>query len=215
MAILLSPTTQPVILEGVSWATYERLLADVDDSNALRCAYNQGTLEIMTPSFDHERLNRLLAELVAAIATGLDLDYEQAGSTTFKREDVGRGFEPDSCFYLAHAETVRGQRRIDLATDPPPDLVLEIDITHPSLDKLPIYAAVGVPEVWRYDGNRIVLYGLTTQGYEELNVSLGLAGVTCDELTALLELSGQLRRGSWVRHVQTWAQTHHSGPGNV
>jgi Uma2 family endonuclease len=212
MATLLSPTTQPVILEGVSWATYERLLADVDDSNALRCAYNQGTLELMTPSFDHERLNRLLAELVAAIAAGLDLDYEQAGSTTFKREDVGRGFEPDSCFYLAHAETVRGRRRIDLATDPPPDLVLEIDITHPSLDKLPIYAAVGVPEVWRYDGNRVVLYGLTTQGYEELNVSLVLAGVTCDELAALLELSGQLRRGAWVRHVQTWAQTHRSGP---
>ena len=117
-------------------------------------------------------------------------------------------------YTFAHVETVRGQRRIDLATDPPPDLVLEIDITHPSLDKLPLYAAVGVPEVWRYDGNRVVLYGLTTQGYEELGVSTILAGVTRDALTELIGLSTQLRRATWVRHVQTWAQTHHSGSGN-
>ena len=82
--------------------------------------FDQGTLELMAPSFDHERLNRLLAELVAAIATGLDLDYEQAGSTTFKREDISRGFEPDPVFYLEHVAAIRGHRRIDLATDPPP-----------------------------------------------------------------------------------------------
>jgi Uma2 family endonuclease len=211
MAILLSPTTQPVILEGVSWATYERLLADVNDSNALRCAFDRGTLEIMAPSFDHERLNRLLAELVAAIATGMDLDYEQAGSTTFKREDMGRGFEPDSCFYLDHTEAVRGQRRLDLMTDPPPDLVLEIDITHPSLDKLPIYAAIGVPEVWRYDGQHVMLYSLSPTGHEEVDVSRVLPGVTRNALEELIALSEQMRRAAWVRHVQNWAQSHISG----
>jgi Uma2 family endonuclease len=208
MATLLSPTAQPVILEGISWATYERLLADVNDSKVLRCTFDQGTLEIMAPSFDHERLNRLLAELVAAIATGMDLDYEQAGSATFKREDMGRGFEPDSCFYLAHVEAIRGQRRLDLATAPPPDLVLEIDITNPSLNKLPIYAAIGVLEVWRYDGNRVTLYGLTPDGYEVVDVSRVLKGVTRSALEELIALSEQMRRAVWVRHVQNWAQLH-------
>ena len=206
MATLLSPTTQPVILEGVSWMTYERLLEDVDNSKALRCAFDRGTLELMAPSFDHERLNRLLAELITAIATGLDLDYEQAGSTTFKREDIGRGFEPDSCFYIAQVEAIRGRTRIDLAVDPPPDLVLEIDITHPSLDKLPIYAALGVTEIWRYDGDQILLYQLSANGYTEVEASHTLATITRDEITQLLRLSDQMKRTAWVRHLQSWAQ---------
>jgi Uma2 family endonuclease len=209
MATLISPTAQPVILEGVSWATYERLLDDFDNSKAVRCTFDRGTLELMAPSFDHERLNRLLAELVAAIATGMDCDYEQAGSTTFKRQDIGRGFEPDSCFYLQHAAVIRGHRHIDLATDPPPDLVLEIDITHPSLDKLPIYAAIGVPEVWRYDGERLIMYRLIADRYDEIENSTVLPGVTSDDITQLLATSEHMSRAAWVRHVQGWAQRQH------
>jgi Uma2 family endonuclease len=210
MATLISPTAQPVILEGVSWATYERLLEDFDNSKAVRCTFDQGTLELMAPSFDHERLNRLLAELVAALATGLDLDYEQAGSTTFKREDIGRGFEPDSCFYFEHVAAIRGHRRIDLDTDPPPDLVLEIDITHPSLEKLPIYAAIGVPEVWRYDGERLVMYRLGAGRYDEVASSTVLLGLTSTDIAQLLAASGPMPRAAWVRHVQGWAQRRRS-----
>jgi Uma2 family endonuclease len=211
MATLISPTMQPVILEGVSWATYERLLSDFDNSKAVRCTFDRGTLELMAPSFDHERLNRLLAELVAAIATGMDYDYEQAGSTTFKRQDIGRGFEPDSCFYLQHVAAIRGHRRIDLGTDPPPDLVLEIDMTHPSLDKLPIYAATGVPEVWWYDGERLVMYRLVADIFEEVESSTVLPGVSSDNITQLLAASETMSRAAWVRHVQGWAQRQPRG----
>lgn len=149
MATLIRPTAQSVLLEGVSWVTYECLLADFGDSHAARVAYDRGMLEIMSPSYAHEQLNTLVAMLVSLIATEMDSDFENAGSTTFKRADVERGFEPDSCFYLQHVAAIRGKRTIHLNTDPPPDLVVEIDLTHPSLDKLPIYATLGVPEVWR------------------------------------------------------------------
>lgn len=85
----------------------------------------------------------------------LDVDARRLGSKTFKREDLLKGFEPDSCFYIQHVEAISGKDEVDLNTDPPPDLVIEIDITSPSLPRLPIFAGVGVPEVWRYDGRQV------------------------------------------------------------
>ena len=146
MATVLSPTDQRVIMTGVSWQTYERLLADFSDSHAARLAFDQGTLEIMAPSFAHERPLHLIVQIIEIITEVRDMDMVSAGSTTFKREDLGRGFEPDASFYLQHASDVRSHAVIDVASDLPPDLVIEIDITHPSLDKLPIYAAIGIPK---------------------------------------------------------------------
>lgn len=205
MATLLSPTAQHVLLEGVSWATYECLLADFGDSHAARVAYNQGTLEIMAPSYAHEQLNHLIAMLVSLIATEMDIDFENAGATTFKREDVGRGFEPGTCFYLQHVAAIRGKRSIDLTTDPPPDLVVEIDITHPSLDKLPIYAAFGVPEVWRSTGKRVVMYRRAGDNYEGVEQSSVLPGLTSADLQDWLEASQRMPRAAWMRQVQAWA----------
>src|SRR5207247_2926721 len=128
------------VLHGVSWKTYECFLADFENRSAPRFTYDRGTLEIMSPREEHERSNRTLALLVEVVTEERGLEIDSLGSTTFKREDVGRGFEPDSCFYVQNAERVRGKERIDLAIDPPPDLVIEIDITHPSMDNLPIYA---------------------------------------------------------------------------
>ena len=100
MATIISPTDRRVIIEGVSWETYERLLEDFGDSHAVRVAFDRGTLEIMAPSFAHERPSHLLALIVDLIALEWSLDLEAAGSTTFKREDVERGFEPDAAFYI-------------------------------------------------------------------------------------------------------------------
>jgi Uma2 family endonuclease len=207
MATLIHPIAQCVIIEGASWPTYECLLADFGDSHAARVAYDQGRLEIMAPSYPHERLKSLLTTLVEAIATGMDLDFESAGSTTFKSEDVGRGFEPDACFYVQHVAAVQGRTAIDLATDPPPDLVIEIDITHPSLDKMPIYTAIGVPEVWRYDGQQLHIYRLMGDTHRLAETSVVLAGVTRADVTHFLELSQEMTRAAWIRHIQTWAQT--------
>jgi Uma2 family endonuclease len=165
MATVLSPTDQPVIITGVSWQTYERLLADFQDSHAARMAFDQGTLEIMAPSFAHERPLHLMVQIVEMIAEVRDADLLSAGSTTFKREDLGRGFEPDASFYIQHAGDVHSRAAIDVASDVPPDLVIEIEITYPSLDKFPIYATIGIPEVWRYAEERVVIYRHHGDGY--------------------------------------------------
>src|SRR5215831_8087758 len=170
MAIALSPqeqAVQQVILHGVSWETYKRLLADFAESHAAHFAYNRGVLEIRVPSAKHEEANRTMALLIEMLALELDVSVRNLGSTTFKREDLSRGFEPDSCFYLQNAARIRGNSRIDLTVDPPPDLVIEVDVTHSSLDKLPIYAALGVPEVWRSDGTRLAILILEGGTYEE------------------------------------------------
>jgi Uma2 family endonuclease len=163
-------------------------------------------LEIMSPSYLHEQRNALIAMLVSIVATEMDIDFENAGSTTFKRPDVGRGFEPDSCFYLQHVTAIRGKRTIDLATDPPPDLVVEIDITHPSLDKLPIYTALGVPEVWRATEERVVVYQRTGDGYTVNDQSRVLPGLTAAEIQDWLAASEHMSRAAWMKQVQTWAR---------
>src|SRR5882724_6107193 len=147
MAAVLGPPEQKVILNGVSWNTYEQLLTDLENQNAPRLTYDRGLLEITRPSGEHERYNRAVALLVEVLAEELNIDVDNLGSTTFRREDIERGLEPDSCFYIQNVDKVRGKARIDLTTDPSPDLVIEIDITSGSLDKFPIYAQVGVPEI--------------------------------------------------------------------
>ena len=133
----------------------QKLALYVGDGAAPRLTYDRGTLGIMSPSSEHERYNRAVAQIVEELAAELDVDMDSLGSTTFRREDIDRGFEPDSCLYVRNAPRVRGKKRIDLAADPPPDLVIEIDITSPSLNKFPVLAHVGVPEVWRFDGERL------------------------------------------------------------
>ena len=123
METIKSPAEQKVLLSNVSWETYERLLKDHLDSSAPRFTYDRGMLEILSPSSEHEKLNRHIAQLVLAVTEEMGIEAEDFGSTTFRREDLERGFEPDSCFYIQNEEQVRGKDRIDLTVDPPPDLV--------------------------------------------------------------------------------------------
>ncbi len=195
-----------VVLSNIGWETYERLLADQADSSAPRFAYDRGVLEIVSPLPEHERYNRTIAALIESVAEEMGLDIENLGSTTFKREDLERGFEPDSCFYIQHEAAVRGKNALDLHTDPPPDLVIEIDITHPSLDKFPIYAALGAPEVWRYDGRRLELWALESAHYVARTESDALPGVTVDAVLHLLERSKGIGRVAWLGEVRAWAR---------
>ena len=206
MATVISPTDRRVIIEGVSWATYERLLADFGDSHTARVAFDRGTLEIMAPSFAHERPAHLLGQIVGILAEVRDLDLIGAGSATFKRQDVARGFEPDASFYIQHAADVRGNTEIDLHSAPPPDLVIEIDITHPSLDKLPLYAALGVPEVWRYAGQQVLIYRREAERYAVVDISMVLPGVTSHYLTQLVVSGYGLPRPAWLRSIRAWAE---------
>jgi Uma2 family endonuclease len=200
------PSEQRTVLHDISWETYEHLLADHRDSSSPRFAYDQGVLEIMVVSSRHERPNRLISLLVELVAEEMDLDLENLGSTTFRRKDLQRGFEPASCFYIQSEERIRGKVEIDSDVDPPPDLVIEVDITSPSLDRFPIYAHFGVPEVWRYDGERVVVYELRNSKYVEVANSLALPWFTSDILTRLVAQGLTMRRTSWARKVREWAR---------
>ena len=122
---------QRIILRGVKWETYECLLDDLADRTVPRLVFDHGMLEIMSPTAEHEEYNRTLALLVEVAAEEMDIDVRRLGSTTFKRRDLLKGFEPDSCFYIHSIEQISGKRRLDLTQDPPPDLVIEVDITSP------------------------------------------------------------------------------------
>jgi Uma2 family endonuclease len=206
MVTVLSPPEQRVTLHNVSWETYVRLLADLQDSSAPRMTYDRGTLEIMSPSSEHERYNRTVAQIVEELAVELDVNIDSLGSTTFRREDIDRGFEPDSCFYIRNVSHARGKKRIDLSTDPPPDLVIEIDITSPSLDKFPIFAKVGVPEVWRFDGSKLAVYELAGGEYVERDASVAFPAVTAADITGFIKESETMARPEWVRKLRAWAR---------
>jgi len=206
METVKAPAEQRVLLRNISWETYERLLADNENNSAPRFTYDQRELEIMSPSPEHEKFNRRIAQLVLVVAEEMEVEAEDLGSTTFRRRDLERGFEPDSCFYIQNEEQVRGKNRIDLTVDPPPDLVIEIDITSPSFSKLPIYAQMGVPEVWRYDGDRMVVLVLEGSDYVAANESLVLPPVTSNALTDLVEKSKTTRRTIWMERARRWVR---------
>lgn len=197
---------QQVILHDVSWATYERLLIEHQAGNTTRCNYDQGLLEIITLSQEHEKLKQTLSTLVEILAAELELDNAGAGATTFRRGDLARGFEPDACFYFAQAELIRQKRAIDLTTEPPPELVVEIDITSPALDKFPIFAALGVAEVWRYDGAQVGLFRRGAGTYEAIGESVVLPGLGGALIKQLLGASQTMKRHEWLRSIRQAAQ---------
>ncbi|HEX6711026.1 MAG TPA: Uma2 family endonuclease [Rubrobacter sp.] len=206
METVKTPAEQRVVLHNIGWNTYERLLADHENNSAPRFTYDRGELEIISPSPEHEAFNRSIALLVEILAEELSIDVYDLGSTTFRREDLERGFEPDSCFHIQNEEQIRGKSRIDPVVDPPPDLVIEIDITSPSFSKLPIYAQIGVREVWRYDGERMTILVLEGSGYAETAESAVLPPVTSDAVTDFVEKSKTTRRTVWPRKVRDWAK---------
>ncbi len=209
-----------VVVRNVGWETYERLLEEDPDRSAPRFFYDRGVLEIVSPSFEHEQIARVIASLVEELAVELDIDVVSAGSTTFNREDLARGFEPDASFYFSeNAAKVRGKRRISLdADDPPPDLVVEVDITSPSASKLPVYARLGVAEVWRHDGARLAILGLQRgdaerEGrYAEIPESAFLAQARVESLTRFVEEGLASGRPAWTRRVREWARELHRTP---
>lgn len=147
MPTVLSPPEQRVVLRNISWETYERLLAENADCSNPRLTYDRGILEIMSPSAEHAELSRAITLLVNVVTEELEIDVRGFGSTIFRREDLARGFEPDSCFYIQYVEDISGKSTLDFVIDPPPDLIIEVDLTNASLNKFSIYAQVGVPEI--------------------------------------------------------------------
>jgi Uma2 family endonuclease len=213
METVKGPVEQRVVLYDISWETYERLLADHLDNSVPHFTYDRGVLAIVSPLPEHEKIKRTISLLVELLAEEFEVDLENLGSTTFKREDWKRGFEPDTCFYIQNEERVRGKADLDLNVDPPPDLVIEVDIAGPSVPRFPIYARFGVPEVWRYEGERVLIYGLREAEYVELSQSVALPILTSAVLTRFVRDGLTTRRRTWMREVREWARNHNRPSG--
>ncbi len=149
---------QRTVLQNISWETFETLLAETGEHRGSRFAYECGTLEIMSPLIEHESYKSSFGNLIVVLAEELGIEIESAGSTTLKLKSANRGIEPDNCYYIQNEIAFRGKQKLDLTTDLPPDLAIEIDITNSSISKLDIYFALGVPEIWRYNGRVLQFY---------------------------------------------------------
>ena len=215
-AVRARPAEGRVLLRNVSWETYGRLIEEREERPVPRFSYDRGVMEVMSPSKRHETVSDIAASVVEELSVEWDIDLESAGHTTFRREDVGRGFEPDGSFYFRNIEIVRGKENLDLdAGDPSPDLVIEVDVTNPSLDKLPIYARLGVAEIWRYAGGRMEILlrnEAGEEGYETAAASGFLPALTTDVLTRFVEEGLATRRPAWARKLREWAR--HNRPEN-
>jgi Uma2 family endonuclease len=188
-AIERLPEGATLVIRQATWEDYERLLDDLRDRPNLRVSYDSGTLEIMSPLPEHEEYASFIEAVVRLIGEELDLTIEGRGNATWKRRRLAKGVDPDACFYVANAHRVIGRRQIDLERDPPPDIVVEIDVTNESLSKFPLYAALAVPEIWRYDTHAVHFYELAADAYRESPESRAFAGLTPAMLNAALERS--------------------------
>ncbi|HLO87301.1 MAG TPA: Uma2 family endonuclease [Nostocaceae cyanobacterium] len=201
---LIQPT-EIVHLSGISWQTYERLLDELSVSRRLRLTYNRGNLEIMAPSPEHEIYKKVLGRFVETLAEELELKIEPLGSTTFKRTELS-GAEPDECFYLKNVSFIQGKKRLNLEQDPPPDLVVEIDITSSSENRFAVYADLGVPEIWRYDGSNFTINVLQDEEYISVNQSLAFPGLPITEISIFLQQVGKKDYLELVAEFRKWVR---------
>jgi len=155
-----------VTVAPMDWDAYEYLLAVRDESGrrGVRLTYDRGSLELMPTTNLHERLKKILALLIEAWLAETGADYLPSGGLTIRRKDLQRGFEPDECYYVQNWRKVAGLRELDFTTDPPPDLTVEAEVTRPVDSRLPVFAAFRIPEVWRYDGERVTVLLLGPDG---------------------------------------------------
>jgi Uma2 family endonuclease len=197
---------QHIVLDGVSWETYEQILRDLQD-RPIRVTYDRGTLEMMAPLPYHERWKTRYGRLIEAMCEERDIEVDSLGSSTFRREDLDRGLEPDECYYVQHADDVREKHEIDLTVDPPPDLVVEIDITRTSVPKQPIYASLGVPELWRFDGKRLNVLRLRKGKYHPAKSSAIFPFLPMAQFQQFVLRLASERQSKVLREFRAWVNT--------
>jgi len=180
------PDDAELKLHNISWDDYEELLEQVGEASGLRISYDEGTIQIMTLSSEHENDVRFFEKLMALISVRLRMNIRSFGSSTMRKRRREKGSEPDACFYMQSAPLIGNRRKLDFTTDPPPDIAVKVDVHHGSEDKLSIYAGLGVPEVWRYDGAQLTIHLLEEGNYIEAEQSRALPMLRAAVLTHFL-----------------------------
>ena len=193
-----------IAFHAMTWQGYQQILQALPQSRAARLVYDRGTLEIVMPSELHEFARELIGLFIRILVAELGLAIKTLGSTTLDREDLDRGAEPDNAYYIQNQPLVAG-RTVDLATDPPPDLVVEVDITHTDIDKLALYAALGVAEFWRYNGEIWRIYQLQNGAYQDVDRSPTFPQIPKEKLYDFLaqaqqdEVAAERTLRDWLR----------------
>ena len=200
------PPGNQLLLKDITWQMFETLLTELGESRSSRLSYSKGTLEIMVPCMEHEVNKVLISDLVKILLEELDIEFWPLGSTTFKKENMAQGIEADNCFYIQNEAAVRGKNRIDLETDPPPDLAIEIDLT--SRTQLNNYEALGVPELWRYNGRQLEISVLQDGKYIKGDRSLQFPNFPIAHLIPqYLEQSKTAGRNVAMKAFRCWVRS--------
>ena len=196
------------VFYDIGWEGYQAILKLLGDRK-VRTTYDRGSMELMAPHWSHERFGNLIGRMVEEITVELDIPMAAAGKTTFKRQMLDRGLEPDECYYFASAERLTDPREIDLDRDPPPDLAIEIEVTKTMLDRIGVYAALGVPEIWRYTTKRLIVLLLQPDGtYAESPTSAVMPFLPMGEIDRFARDHVSNNDTSWARGFRRWVREH-------
>jgi Uma2 family endonuclease len=200
-----SEKVQRLFLNDIAWEEYEAIGKILQDHPGLRLTFDKGKLELMTTSPEHEKYKMWLGRFIETLAEEFSFSIEPGGNMTLRREDLDRGLESDQCYWIAHEKQVRGKLTRDPAIDPPPDLVLEIEISREGQDRMSIYAALQVPEVWRFDGEFLRVFILQPErNYRHVENSPTFPGVPLVEMVRFLEAFETEDYLSVVRSFRGW-----------
>ncbi|MGB3613668.1 MAG: Uma2 family endonuclease [Elainellaceae cyanobacterium] len=209
--LIVQPIAKPVgerrvVFQGLDWQRYQTIRQAFGDRRAARFVYDRGVLEVTMPLEDHEFAVRMIELFIRVLVVELGLKLKTMGSTTLDRQVLDRSAEPDNAYYIKNQGAVAG-RNVDLERDPPPDLVVEVDITHTDIDKLRFYASLGVPEFWRYNGEYWRIYALQNGIYAEVDASATFPLVPKETLYGFLaqarqdEVAAELGLRGWVQQA--------------
>lgn len=192
-----------IVLRGLSWNQYVTICDALPDGSGLRTAFDGENLELMTTSFGHERYKKLIGRLIETLTLELGIEICSGGQTTFRREELERGLEPDQCYWIEHCDSMKGKDQWSPDVDPPPDLALEIDVMSSSVDREGIYASLGVPELWRFDGRRLRSFQLKRKRYLPIEFSRAFPFLhVADLLPYITDVEGG--ETAMIRSFITW-----------
>ncbi len=204
---------QHLVLRAIDWEMYVAIGEVFRDRPALRITYDRGTLEFMTTSPAHEKYKQWFGRIIETLAEELGLPIEPAGNMTFQRRDLDRGLEPDQCYWIANEPRVRGRMEWLPDRDPPPDLILEIEVSRTALNRMGIYAALGCPEVWRFNGETLRAAVLQAdRTYLPVERSLSFPSIPLADLVPFLQPNEQLAYLSRIREFRAWVRKQLSAP---
>ncbi len=202
--IIVKPGQQ-LLLQDISWQDFEEILAELGEHRSSRISYSNGVLEIMVPLPEHEKDKEIIGDIVKILLDELEIAFESLGSTTFKNKQMNQAVEPDACFYIKNYQAVIGKDRLDLSSDPPPDLAVEIDITNRT--QLDNYLRLGVPELWRYTRKAFQINLLEGDRYIESPISPSFPEIPIIELIERCVKQAQTEgRSKAIRAFKKWVQ---------